>query len=499
MVAAGLAQDFRGLPFGAMPTLLCVAEFVDKLEAVCHRCGGPATMTQRLLDGEPGAVRRRDDPGRRARLVRRRGCRAVLYRFWSHGAGQPPEASRGLIRNFHLPFRRYHRRRGPVPTEAFSLLHFRSGGTPTRSSSGVSEEPIFARSWQYGGRADQVAEPGSFPATDAGGIPLLVVRDREGELRAFLNVCRHRGSVLMEGGGTRETIQCHYHAWTYDLDGALRSAPRSGREPGFDKADWSLLPASVDTWGPFLFVNPSPEAQPLAEGLGDLPEIMAPTSTCPRSSSTRASPSGPTRTGRSSRRTSSSATTAPSAHPSFSAEGRRLTRTAISSRRLRRSPPQNGAARADRSAASSTCSSRTRASTSSRAAEPLDRPDRPARRRAAPIATSTTSSAPTSTTNGLRTTSRSTNKSVGGRLGRSVRDGRNARRAEACFLDTPEAAPARRGSISVPSTSARRRVTSIRPATGGLFVKRLAAFAVIAAWLSPSQQSQAHETLHRRR
>ena len=53
VVAAGLAQDFRGLPFGAMPTLLCVAEFVDKLEAVCHRCGGPATMTQRLVNGAP--------------------------------------------------------------------------------------------------------------------------------------------------------------------------------------------------------------------------------------------------------------------------------------------------------------------------------------------------------------------------------------------------------------------------------------------------------------
>jgi thymidine kinase len=53
IVAAGLAQDFRGLPFGEMPTLLCLAEFVDKLEAVCHRCGGPATMTQRLVDGTP--------------------------------------------------------------------------------------------------------------------------------------------------------------------------------------------------------------------------------------------------------------------------------------------------------------------------------------------------------------------------------------------------------------------------------------------------------------
>src|SRR5581483_5621967 len=57
VVAAGLAQDFRGLPFGSMPTLLCVAEFVDKLEAVCHRCGGPATMTQRLVNGEPAPVK----------------------------------------------------------------------------------------------------------------------------------------------------------------------------------------------------------------------------------------------------------------------------------------------------------------------------------------------------------------------------------------------------------------------------------------------------------
>ena len=134
---------------------------------------------------------------------------------------------------------------------------------------------IFARAWQYGGRADQVAEPGSFLATDAGGVPILVVRDKQGELRAFLNVCRHRGAVLTDGCGTRETIQCHYHAWTYNLDGSLRAAPRSDREPGFDKADWSLLPAKADTWGPFLFVNPDPDAAPLAEYLGDLPGILA--------------------------------------------------------------------------------------------------------------------------------------------------------------------------------------------------------------------------------
>jgi choline monooxygenase len=134
---------------------------------------------------------------------------------------------------------------------------------------------IFARSWQYAGRADQVAGPGSYLSTDAGGIPLLVTRDRAGELRAFLNVCRHRGAVLTEGFGSRETIQCHYHAWTYGLDGSLRAAPRADREPDFEPDSLSLLPASVGVWGPFLFANPDPDAEPLSDWLGELPAILA--------------------------------------------------------------------------------------------------------------------------------------------------------------------------------------------------------------------------------
>ncbi len=81
--------------------------------------------------------------------------------------------------------------------------------------------------------------------------------------------------MLTEGSGRRATIQCHYHAWTYDLDGTLRTAPRSEREPSFDCNEWSLLPASVGVWGPFLFVNPDPEAVTLEEHLGDLPKILA--------------------------------------------------------------------------------------------------------------------------------------------------------------------------------------------------------------------------------
>ena len=139
----------------------------------------------------------------------------------------------------------------------------------------LERERIFQRTWQYAGRTDQVAEPGAFFTCDLGGVPIVVVRDKEGGLRAFLNVCRHRGSLVCEGEGKRETLQCPYHAWTYDLDGSLRAAPRSEREPGFDKTELGLVPASVGSWGPFVFVNPDGEAAPLADTLGELPERVA--------------------------------------------------------------------------------------------------------------------------------------------------------------------------------------------------------------------------------
>jgi choline monooxygenase len=130
------------------------------------------------------------------------------------------------------------------------------------------QERIFRRAWQYAGPVDLVTEPGAFSAGRAGDVPVAVVRDRGGELRAFLNVCRHRGSVVVQGAGRRETLQCPYHAWTYDLDGRLKSAPRSQREPEFDADGIALLPLAVETWGPLVFVNPDPDAAPLAESLG---------------------------------------------------------------------------------------------------------------------------------------------------------------------------------------------------------------------------------------
>ncbi len=139
----------------------------------------------------------------------------------------------------------------------------------------LEQERIFSRSWQYAGVAGDVAEPGAFFTCRAGGVPIVVVCGRDGELRGFVNVCRHRGHEVAHGCGRRETLQCPYHAWTYDLDGSLRAAPRSDREPGFDKADWGLLPVLVDTWGPLVFVNPDVDAAPLRETLGDLPARIA--------------------------------------------------------------------------------------------------------------------------------------------------------------------------------------------------------------------------------
>ncbi len=138
----------------------------------------------------------------------------------------------------------------------------------------LEQERIFKRSWQYAGVAADVTHPGQFFACKAGDVPIVVLRDREQKLRAFVNVCRHRGHEIVQGCGKRESLQCPYHAWTYGLDGSLRAAPRSDREPDFDAADWSLLPASVDTWGPLVFVNPDPQAAPLAEVLGDLPGVV---------------------------------------------------------------------------------------------------------------------------------------------------------------------------------------------------------------------------------
>jgi choline monooxygenase len=138
----------------------------------------------------------------------------------------------------------------------------------------LERERIFRRTWQYIGRAEQVAQVGDYLTGSAGEIPVVVVRSDTG-LKAFVNVCRHRRHEVMSGAGNKKVLQCPYHAWTYGLDGQLKAAPRCDREEGFNKHDFPLLSIQVSAWGPWIFVNPDPQAKPLAHFLGELPQIIA--------------------------------------------------------------------------------------------------------------------------------------------------------------------------------------------------------------------------------
>ena len=134
---------------------------------------------------------------------------------------------------------------------------------------------IFARGWQYIGHTGQAEQLGDRFASFAGHIPVAIVRHEGGDLRAFLNVCRHRGAEVVREAGNRKTLQCPYHAWTYALDGSLLTAPRSEQEGGFDPAELSLLPLRLETLGPLIFVNPDEEAAPLADAAAGIPEALA--------------------------------------------------------------------------------------------------------------------------------------------------------------------------------------------------------------------------------
>ena len=126
-------------------------------------------------------------------------------------------------------------------------------------------ERIFRRSWQYAGHLGELQGPGSYFASATGPVPIVITLDGDNDLRGFVNVCRHRGAIVATDARKRGTIQCPYHAWTYGLDGALRAAPRAdGTIPPSTPAAWGCVPVSVGTWGPFVFANPDPQAEPLS-------------------------------------------------------------------------------------------------------------------------------------------------------------------------------------------------------------------------------------------
>jgi phenylpropionate dioxygenase-like ring-hydroxylating dioxygenase large terminal subunit len=139
----------------------------------------------------------------------------------------------------------------------------------------AEQERLWPRVWQFACSLDHVSQAGDFYEHRIGPLSVLIVRGDDGVLRAFQNVCRHRGSAICEGAGDGLVeLRCPFHRWTWGLDGQLREVP-SRREFGVLNDDYPLFSVAVDTWGPFVFVNLDNDAEPLAEFLEEVPDDCA--------------------------------------------------------------------------------------------------------------------------------------------------------------------------------------------------------------------------------
>ena len=136
------------------------------------------------------------------------------------------------------------------------------------------KENIWFRTWQYVGLLQDLRDPGDYITADILDQKIVVVVDRAGELRAYHNVCMHRGHVLVEGKGNRTILTCPFHAWSYDLEGRLKAAGNAENVAGFELADFGLSPVRVEALGPMVFVNLAAEGPALREMAGGLLESM---------------------------------------------------------------------------------------------------------------------------------------------------------------------------------------------------------------------------------
>lgn len=156
----------------------------------------------------------------------------------------------------------------PLPVEAYTSQEWFER----------EQQDLFGRVWQFGGLIEDVATPGDFVTVQAGPHPLLVMRGPDGGLRAFHNICRHRGTQLLRTiGKAKKSIICPYHHWTYSLEGDLKSIPNQRDEfPDVDMSKLCLHKASVETWRGMFFVHPEPDAEPLAKWFEGVEQYLGP-------------------------------------------------------------------------------------------------------------------------------------------------------------------------------------------------------------------------------
>ena len=138
-------------------------------------------------------------------------------------------------------------------------------------------QSVFSRNWQAVGRLAQLEKPGDYITASVANEPIVVVRGRDGKLRAFYNVCRHHAMTVMnEPCGHAEHMRCPYHGWTYNLEGELRGMTEFEGVKNFERADNGLVPVRVEPWENFVFVNLDPNAASLHDFLGSLVKLVKP-------------------------------------------------------------------------------------------------------------------------------------------------------------------------------------------------------------------------------
>ena len=135
-------------------------------------------------------------------------------------------------------------------------------------------ERIFRKEWLCAGRASALKSAGDYVTMAIAGEPLMVIRQQDGSIIAQSNVCRHRMSTLLEGSGTVSSIVCPYHAWTYDLAGALRGAPAMARNQAFDRSNICLPRARCEIWDGWIMVTLNPDAPPVGETFSEIADLV---------------------------------------------------------------------------------------------------------------------------------------------------------------------------------------------------------------------------------
>ncbi len=137
-------------------------------------------------------------------------------------------------------------------------------------------QEVFSHQWQMAGRLDQVQRPGDYFLANIAGRSVIVLKEKDGSLRGFYNICRHRGGPLATADGHASTLRCKYHGWTYGLDGRLIGTPEFDGVECFQAEDYGLFPVQVATWENLIFVNLSENPTPLNAVLGGILEKIAP-------------------------------------------------------------------------------------------------------------------------------------------------------------------------------------------------------------------------------